>query len=89
MLLKPNCHYDTNPKNKEGKIEFIDALLIAGGKTKPEIQKLAEAKFPGIGANTTNWASSTLLKRTGQKSNHLKKNETAIQTPKIVIPKRK
>jgi len=53
-----------------GKIEYIDSLILAGGKTKVEILEIAKQKFPDLSDNTVNWCVSTMIKRLGKLPRH-------------------
>ena len=66
-------------REKLGKIAFIDALLTAkdgNRKTKSEIVELVLKEFPDVlektAKNSVSWCASTLQKRTGNESKHLR-----------------
>ena len=69
----------STPENQEtkrpimepvGKIEFIDHLILEGGKTKVEIHDLAKQRFPDLSDNTVNWCVSTMIQRLGKIPRH-------------------
>ncbi|HZL13408.1 MAG TPA: type I restriction endonuclease [Verrucomicrobiae bacterium] len=75
-------------KKKDGKIAFVDELLLSGKYTKPEIAAQLSTKFEvpeKTAKNTVSWSASTICERhPGKKSNHLlnpKVEKMAIRMP--------
>jgi len=61
-------------QKKLGKIAFVDAALMSGKYTKPEVAAALSKEFnvpEKTAKNTVSWVASTMKKRTGKELNHL------------------